>query len=101
MKLEQPIAIDDTLIIAKLRKIVQMQPYGAAERQRLILSLLVLSFFFKLDYVLKFNRGFYRCEGLIRCRNQISTITDTISCMFSAAMEFITNLGSIATFKGA
>jgi hypothetical protein len=86
--------------MAKLREIVRMQPYRAVERQRLVLLLLALSFFFKLDYTLKFNIGFYRYKGSIHYRNQISAITDTIGRIFPSAVEFITNLVTLATFKG-
>ena len=78
-----------------------MQPYRAAERQRLVLSLLASSFFFKLNYALKFNIGFYKYKESIRCQNQIGAITNTISYIFSLVIEFITNLVTLATFKGA
>ena len=77
-----------------------MQPYRAAERQRLVLLLLALSFFFKLDHTLKFTIGFYRYKGLIHYQNQISAITDTIGRIFPLVVEFITNLVTLATFKG-
>jgi hypothetical protein len=101
VKLEEPIAIDDTSIMAKLREIVRMQPHGAAERQRLVLSLLASSFFFELDCAPKFDAGFYRCEGSIRCRNQIGAITDTIGRIFPSAVEFVTDSVTLATFEGA
>ena len=104
IKVGQVPGLDDITQMDDLRRAVQFQPLGKSKREGVVSALLISSFYLELDYLPYYENGFYRCEGVIRCRNNSYAVVHALTKLFSSSLEFTSETtserGLLAIFKG-
>lgn len=84
----------------ELRESVRKQKQMPPARRKALLMLLASSFFFELSDVPRFEDGFYRCEGSIRCRGDASEVVKCLSKLVPTPIDFVVDSGYIAHLNG-
>jgi len=104
VKVGQVPELDDITQMDDLRRAVQFQHLGKSKREGVVSALLISSFYLELDCLPYYENGFYRCEGVIRCRNNSYAVVHALTKLFSSSLEFTSETtserGLLAVFKG-
>lgn len=87
-QLPSPIRLDDVQSLQSQKENIHLNPsYKLAE---VATALLVSNFFFTLDMPLRYQGGFYFCQGSIRCRIDPKHVFHALEKLHTSPLELVT-----------
>lgn len=92
--------IDNITRMDEWRDTVRQQSTALARCEEVVSALLVSSFFFELEKPPEYERGFFRCDGFIRCRSNCNNVVKAVERLCDNEMEFLLDSGVVAIFEG-